>query len=105
MALRIAVNQELAHLSEFMETVADLLNPGGRFCALSFHSLEDRIVKHRLKALEKGCDCPPDFPTCVCNKKRTIRFLAKKAIRPTDAEIRRNPMARSARLRAVERLG
>ncbi len=104
MALRIAVNRELERLDLFMEKVINLLNPYGRLCVLSFHSLEDRIVKHRIKALEKGCICPPDFPKCVCNKKKRVRLLTKKVLRPSADEIKANPMARSARLRAVERI-
>ncbi len=104
MALRIAVNKELEHLVLFMEGVADLLAPGGRLCVLSFHSLEDRIVKQKLKFLEKGCICPPDFPKCVCNKKKTLQILTKKVVRPTPAEIEVNPMARSTRLRAAQRV-
>jgi len=104
MALRIAVNKELDRLEAFMENVVDLLNPKGRLCVLSFHSLEDRIVKHRLKTLEKGCICPPDFPKCVCNKKKAIRILTPKVLRPTKEEIAVNPRARSTRLRAIEKL-
>lgn len=104
MALRIAVNRELERLESFMENVADYLNPGGRLCVLSFHSLEDRIVKHRIKTLEKGCICPPQFPKCVCNKKSVLRSLTKKVIRPTKEEIAKNPMARSTKLRAAEKL-
>ena len=104
MALRIAVNQELDRLEAFMENVVDLLNPKGRLCVLSFHSLEDRIVKQRLKILEKGCICPPDFPKCVCNKKKAIRILTPKVLRPTKEEIAVNPRARSTRLRAIEKL-
>ena len=104
MALRIAVNQELERLDSFMETFVDLLNPEGRLCVLSFHSLEDRIVKHRIKTLEKGCTCPPGLPKCVCKKKGTIRVLTKKARRPTKEEISANPMARSVKLRAIEKL-
>lgn len=103
MALRIAVNKELEVLDVFMENVADLLNPEARLCVLSFHSLEDRIVKHRLKALEKGCVCPPDFPECVCNRTSILRLLTKKVVRPSKEEIERNPMARSTRLRAAEK--
>jgi 16S rRNA (cytosine1402-N4)-methyltransferase len=77
MALRIAVNRELERLDLFMENVADLLNPKGRLCVLSFHSLEDRIVKHRIKALEKTCVCPPDFPKCVCTQKKIVRRSSK----------------------------
>jgi 16S rRNA (cytosine1402-N4)-methyltransferase len=104
MALRIVVNKELEKLDLFMATVANLLNPNGRLCILSFHSLEDRIVKTRIKGLEKACVCPTDFPKCVCNKKRTARSLTKKPVRPTAEEILANPMARSAKLRAVERV-
>jgi len=104
MALRIAVNKELDRLEAFMENVVDLLNPKGRLCVLSFHSLEDRIVKHRLKTLEKGCICPPDFPKCVCNKKKAIRILTPKVLRPTKEEITVKPRARSTRLRAIEKL-
>jgi len=104
MALRIYVNKELERLSGFMETAADLLNPKGRLCAISFHSLEDRIVKHKIKAMEKGCICPPDFPQCICNKKPMVRCLTKKIIRPTEKETDVNPMARSAKLRAFEKI-
>ena len=104
MALRIAVNRELEMLDAFMENVADLLSPKGRLCVLSFHSLEDRIVKHRMKALEKGCVCPPGLPECICNKKSLVRILTKKVVRPTEEEIENNPMARSAKLRAVEKI-
>ncbi|MDY6790936.1 MAG: 16S rRNA (cytosine(1402)-N(4))-methyltransferase RsmH [Thermodesulfobacteriota bacterium] len=104
MALRIAVNKELERLESFMENVADYLNPGGRLCVLSFHSLEDRIVKRKIKILEKGCICPPQFPKCVCNKKSVLRSLTKRVIRPTKEEIAKNPMARSARLRAAEKI-
>lgn len=104
MALRIAVNRELEMLYGFMENVADLLNPNGRLCVLSFHSLEDRIVKHRMKTLEKGCICPPGLPECACNKKSLVRILTKKVVRPTEDEVANNPMARSAKLRAVEKI-
>lgn len=104
MALRIAVNRELERLDLFMENVADLLNPKGRLCVLSFHSLEDRIVKHRIKALEKTCVCPPDFPKCVCTQKKIARSLTKKVVRPTKDEIEINPMARSSKLRAFEKI-
>jgi 16S rRNA (cytosine1402-N4)-methyltransferase len=104
MALRIAVNRELEMLDGFMENVSDLLNPKARLCVLSFHSLEDRIVKHRLKTFEKGCVCPSDFPECVCGRKSTFRLLTKKVVRPSTDEIERNPMARSAKLRAAEKI-
>ena len=104
MALRIAVNQELEVLSSFLDSVLNCLNPKGRLCVLSFHSLEDRIVKHRIKALEKGCNCPPQFPQCVCGRTKMVRSLTPKPVRPTAEEVRKNPMARSARLRAFEKL-
>jgi len=104
MALRIAVNRELERLNTFMEQAADLLNPGGRLCVLSFHSLEDRIVKQRLKALEKGCTCPPRLPLCICGQKAQVRILTKKVVRPSKEEVSANPMARSTRLRAAEKL-
>ncbi len=104
MALRIAVNRELEMLDGFMENVSDLLNPNARLCVLSFHSLEDRIVKHRLKTFEKGCVCPSDFPECVCSETSTFRLLTKKVVRPSKDEVERNPMARSAKLRAAEKI-
>jgi len=104
MALRIAVNRELEFLSSFMESAINFLKPEGRICIISFHSLEDRIVKHRIKALEGRCICPPDFPQCVCNRKKILRSLTKKVLRPTEEEIAANPMARSAKLRAAEKL-
>jgi len=104
MALRIAVNQELDRLKAFMDQAVDFLNPGGRLCVLSFHSLEDRIVKHRLKALEKGCSCPPRLPKCVCGQFPQVSILTKKVVRPSTEEVIANPMARSTRLRAAEKL-
>ena len=104
MALRIAVNKELEMLDGFMENVANLLNRDGRLCVLSFHSLEDRIVKHRMKALEKGCICPPGLPKCTCDKKPLVRILTKKVMHPTQDEVANNPMARSAKLRVVEKI-
>lgn len=104
MALRIAVNRELEMLSLFMDNAPELLNPKGRLCVLTFHSLEDRIVKRKIKEMEKECVCPPGFPKCVCNKTRVFRILNKKALRPGKEEIIANPMARSAKLRAAEKL-
>ena len=104
MALRIAVNRELERLDTFLEYAAALLNPGGRLCVLAFHSLEDRKVKQRFKALEKGCTCPPQFPQCACGKQPQLRILTKKVGRPSEEEIAANPMARSTRLRAAEKL-
>ncbi|MDP3285787.1 MAG: 16S rRNA (cytosine(1402)-N(4))-methyltransferase RsmH, partial [Desulfobacterales bacterium] len=104
MALRIAVNRELEMLSLFMDNVSEFLNPKGRLCVLTFHSLEDRIVKRKIKEMEKECVCPPGFPKCVCNKTRLFRILNKKALRPGTEEIFANPMARSTKLRAAEKL-
>lgn len=103
-AFRIAVNQELEALKVFLDEAVELLNPKGRLCILSFHSLEDRIVKERFKALARGCECPADFPVCVCGKRSQVRILTKKPVRPCEAEVSANPMARSTRLRAAERL-
>lgn len=104
MALRIAVNKELERLEQFLETAADFLRPGGRICVLSFHSLEDRIVKHRFRALENPCTCPPDLPVCACGKQPTLKVLTRKAQRPSAEEVMINPMARSTKLRAAEKL-
>ncbi|MCP4689869.1 MAG: 16S rRNA (cytosine(1402)-N(4))-methyltransferase, partial [Desulfobacterales bacterium] len=89
---------------EFLDFAPDLLNPGGRLCVLSFHSLEDRIVKRRFKTLEKGCTCPPRFPICACGRKPAARILTRKTVRPAPDEIEANPMARSTKLRAMEKL-
>ncbi len=104
MALRIEVNQELDVLEGFLETAVDLLNPKGRLCILSFHSLEDRIVKHTFRSMDKGCVCPSDFPQCVCGKKKKVNVLTRKAQKPSEIEKMVNPMSRSTRLRAVERI-
>lgn len=104
MALRIAVNRELERLENFLASAVDLLNPGGRLCILAFHSLEDRKVKQHFKALEKGCTCPPRLPDCVCGRQPQLRILTQRVVRPTEAEITANPMARSTRLRAAEKL-
>ncbi|MCP4107019.1 MAG: 16S rRNA (cytosine(1402)-N(4))-methyltransferase RsmH [Desulfobacteraceae bacterium] len=109
MALRIAVNKELENLTLFMKKIISkdncaILNSKGRLCVLSFHSLEDRIVKHHIKAMEKGCDCPPEIPRCICNKKKVVQNLTRKVQRPSDREIAVNPMARSTKLRAAEKL-
>ncbi len=103
MALRIAVNHELERLEEFLESAAAYLNPGGRLCILSFHSLEDRIVKQTFRMLAQGCHCPPAMPQCACGRQPVIRNLTRKAIRPSAEEVRTNPRARSTRLRAAEK--
>jgi 16S rRNA (cytosine1402-N4)-methyltransferase len=104
MALRIAVNHELEKLEVFLKQAADLLSPGGRLCVLSFHSLEDRMVKQSMRDQQARCVCPPDFPKCICQRSPRVRLLTPKAIRPTENEIHQNPMARSTRLRAMEKL-
>ena len=105
MALRIAVNRELERLESFLEEVEALLAPGGRLSIISFHSLEDRLVKHRLKAYARGCTCPPEAPVCVCGGRPVFHLLTKKGLKPTAEEVARNPMARSARLRIAEKIG
>jgi len=104
MALRIAVNSELERLEKFLDQAADLLSPGGRLVILAFHSLEDRIVKRCFKQLAAGCICPPKLPTCICGHEPKVRLLTRKPWRPTAEEVAANPMARSTRCRAVERL-
>jgi 16S rRNA (cytosine1402-N4)-methyltransferase len=102
-ALRIAVNDELEALSAALPAAVELLRPGGRLAVISFHSLEDRIVKRFLREAERGCVCPPDFPICVCGREPVVRALSRKAIRPSAQEIALNPRAASARLRAAIR--
>jgi 16S rRNA (cytosine1402-N4)-methyltransferase len=103
-ALRIAVNEELDALGEALAVAVDLLRPGGRLVVLSYHSLEDRIVKRFLDAERKGCICPPSVPVCVCGRTPRLRLVTRPSLTPTDAEIAANPRARSARLRAAERV-
>jgi 16S rRNA (cytosine1402-N4)-methyltransferase len=100
-ALRIAVNDELGSLEAALPAALELLRPGGRLAVISFHSLEDRIVKRFLRSQERGCTCPPDFPVCVCGQEPTLRAQSRRAIRPTPQEIAANPRASSARLRAA----
>jgi len=104
-ALRIAVNDELGQLERFLAPAAEALRPGGRLAVIAFHSLEDRIVKHTLRGLEGRCTCPPDLPVCRCGARSVVRVLTRRAVRPDAEEVRANPRARSARLRATERLG
>jgi 16S rRNA (cytosine1402-N4)-methyltransferase len=103
-ALRIAVNQELENLSAALEASRDLLGYGGRLVAISFHSLEDAIVKNFFRQESRDCICPPDVPACVCDHKASLRLVMRGAIRPTPAEVAANPRCRSARLRVAERL-
>jgi 16S rRNA (cytosine1402-N4)-methyltransferase len=100
-ALRIAVNDELASLEAALPAAVEMLRPGGRLAVISFHSLEDRIVKRFLRELERGCVCPPDFPVCNCGREPVMRALRRKAIKATPAETASNPRASSARLRAA----
>jgi 16S rRNA (cytosine1402-N4)-methyltransferase len=100
-ALRIAVNDELGSLERALPAALELLRPGGRLAVISFHSLEDRIVKHFLRDQERGCTCPPDFPVCVCGREPALRLLTRKAVRPNAREVAENPRAASARLRAA----
>jgi len=102
-ALRIAVNDELGELEAALPAAFDMLRPGGRLAVISFHSLEDRLVKRFLRDKEKGCTCPPDFPVCVCGKEPELRALGRKAVRPSNREVAANPRAASARLRAALR--
>nr|WP_325304222.1 16S rRNA (cytosine(1402)-N(4))-methyltransferase RsmH [uncultured Oscillibacter sp.] len=101
-AVRIAVNGELDALSPMLRAAADKLRPGGRLAVITFHSLEDRIVKRTLRELAQGCTCPPSFPVCVCGKKPLVRL--DKPVTPSAAEVAENPRARSARLRTAEKL-
>jgi 16S rRNA (cytosine1402-N4)-methyltransferase len=103
-ALRIAVNRELEELKEFLSQVPALLNMGGRAAIISFHSLEDRQVKQAFRALEGRCTCPPGLPVCGCSATGSFKVLTRKAIRPSGGEEAENPRARSARLRAVEKV-
>lgn len=103
-ALRIAVNEELDRLGEAIESAVDRLNPGGRIVVISFHSLEDRIVKNTLADMKVRCVCPKDIPVCVCGRPGKVVPLTKKPVTPSAKEIEENPRARSAKLRAAERL-
>jgi 16S rRNA (cytosine1402-N4)-methyltransferase len=102
-ALRIAVNDELASLEGALPAALETLRPGGRMAVISFHSLEDRIVKRFFRREEHGCTCPPEFPVCVCGREPSLRLLTKKAIKPTADEVAANPRAGSARLRAAKK--
>ncbi len=103
-AIRIEVNRELEVLSNSIKKMVDLLNPGGRLAIITFHSLEDRIVKEAFKELFKDCICPPEYPKCICDKKREIKIITRKPIVPGLKELEINPRSRSAKLRIAEKL-
>ena len=103
-AIRIAVNDELGSVEKVMEDASPVLNPGGRLAVITFHSLEDRIVKTAMTAASKGCTCPPSFPVCVCGKKPKVKLISKKPIVATQEELDVNPRSRSAKLRVCEKL-
>jgi 16S rRNA (cytosine1402-N4)-methyltransferase len=103
-ALRIAVNNELDYLSTALDTAFSCLKKGGRLAVITFHSLEDRIVKHRFAGLSKGCVCPPDFPVCVCGRTPAARLIFRKPVEASDQELIKNPRSRSAKLRCIEKI-
>ena len=103
-AIRIAVNDELGSVERVMADAFDCLNPGGRLAVITFHSLEDRIVKNAMAAASKGCTCPPNFPVCVCGKKPKVKLISRKPIVSGREELDQNPRARSAKLRVCEKL-
>lgn len=103
-AIRIAVNDELGSVEKVMADAIPLLNPGGRLAVITFHSLEDRIVKNAMAEAAKGCTCPPNFPVCVCGKKPQVKLICRKPIVSGEAELAENPRARSAKLRVCEKL-
>ena len=103
-ALRIAVNGEIDGLDRLLEEAAERLRPGGRIAVISFHSLEDRVVKHTLRGLARRCVCPRDLPVCACGRPDLLRLVTPRPVRPSPLEMRVNPRGRSARLRAAERL-
>jgi 16S rRNA (cytosine1402-N4)-methyltransferase len=103
-AIRIYVNEEISELENAVRNAIDSLNVGGRLCIITFHSLEDRIVKEVFNEEAKSCICPPDFPTCVCGKKSRIKLVNRKPILPTDEELEINLRAHSAKLRVAEKI-
>ncbi|MBQ1281792.1 MAG: 16S rRNA (cytosine(1402)-N(4))-methyltransferase RsmH, partial [Oscillospiraceae bacterium] len=103
-AIRIAVNDELGSVARMLESAVSRLNPGGRLAVITFHSLEDRIVKSAMQQAAKGCTCPPEFPICVCGKKPQVKLITRKPIVSGTQELDENPRARSAKLRIAEKL-
>jgi len=102
-AIRIEVNNELKIIEQTIEQAVERMNKGGRIAIITFHSLEDRIVKNAFRRLAQGCTCPPEFPVCVCGGKPKVKLISRKPILPSDEEIEANPRARSAKLRVVEK--
>jgi len=102
-AIRIEVNNELGIIEDTITDIVKLLKPGGRLCIITFHSLEDRIVKQTYKKLESPCTCPREFPVCICNKKSTIKIITRRPILPHHEEVIKNPRSRSAKLRVLEK--
>ena len=103
-AIRIEVNGELAVIEPAIRDAADIMAEGGRIAIITFHSLEDRIVKQTYADLASGCTCPKDFPICVCGKKPTVKIVSRKPILPSKEELEENPRSRSAKLRVAEKL-
>lgn len=103
-AIRIEVNNELGILNTAIDNAFSILNPGGRLCIITFHSLEDRIVKNAFQKKQKPCTCPPEFPVCICGKKKEGTIIIKKPILPSEAELEENPRSRSAKLRVIEKV-
>lgn len=103
-AIRIAVNDELGAVDRMLQVAFDRLKPGGRIAIITFHSLEDRIVKSRMQAAARGCICPPEFPVCVCGRKPVVRLVTRKPVVSGEEELEENPRARSAKLRVAEKL-
>ena len=102
--MRIEVNKELEILEKTIDDMTDLLNPAGRLCVITFHSLEDRIVKNAFKKQENPCTCPPEFPVCVCGKKPKAKIITRKPVLPSEEELNFNHRSRSAKLRILERI-
>jgi 16S rRNA (cytosine1402-N4)-methyltransferase len=102
--LRIAVNDELKNLNHALDEAVDMLNSGGRMGVISFHSLEDRIVKQKFQQWQKGCTCPPRVPQCICGKEKKITILTRKPIVPSRDEVQVNPRSRSAKLRVAVKI-
>ena len=103
-AIRIEVNRELTVLEDHISEMIDLLAPGGRFCIITFHSLEDRIVKNAFRTAQDPCTCPPDFPVCVCGKKSKGKVLTRKPVLPSEKELEENSRSKSAKLRVFEHI-